>query len=78
MRTRVKYLRRQRAMTQLELANLAGISNQTIVNIEKYGKEPTVGTIRKLAKAFNIETSELFTDDPSQSDGEEERLARIA
>jgi DNA-binding XRE family transcriptional regulator len=69
MKTRLRYLRRHRALTQLELAELAGVSNQTIVNIERYGKEPAISTIRKLAKALEITTSELFTDDLAQSDG---------
>lgn len=69
MKTRLRYWRRKRGMTQLELADAAGISNQTIVNIEKYGKEPIVSTVRKLSRALGIATEEFFTDDPTQFDG---------
>lgn len=69
MKTRLRYLRRQHALTQQELSERSGVSNQTIVNIERYGTEPKISTIRKLAKALSIDTSDLFTDNPSQEDG---------
>ncbi len=69
MKTRLKYWRRRKGMTQHELSHAARVSNQTIVNIERYGKEPIVSTVRKLAKALNISTEEFFTDDPTQFDG---------
>jgi len=64
-------------MTQHELAAVSAVSNQTIVNIERYGKEPIISTVRKLSKALGISTEEFFTDDPSQYDGtsDEERPA---
>ncbi len=69
MKTRLRYWRRKRGMTQHELAALSNVSNQTIVNIERYGKEPIINTVRKLSKALGISTEEFFTDDPSQVDG---------
>lgn len=72
MRTRLRYWRRKRGLTQSELATLAKVSNQTIVNIEKYGVEPIIRTVRNLAKALNISTEDLFTDDPAQADGPEQ------
>ncbi len=71
MKTRLKYWRRKKGLTQHELANLSGVSNQTIVNIEKYGKEPIISTVRKLSKALDISTEDFFTDDPAQFDGNE-------
>lgn len=76
MKTRLRYWRRMRGLTQGKLAKLAGVSNQTIVNIERYGKEPIVSTIQKLSVALRINTEDFFTDDPSQSDGTED--ARVA
>lgn len=78
MKTRLRYWRRRRGMTQSELAATAKVSSQTIVNIERYGKDPIVSTVRKLAKALNLTTEELFTDDPAQFDGadaDEDRAA---
>jgi DNA-binding XRE family transcriptional regulator len=72
MKTRLKYWRQRRAMTQHELAAAAGVSNQTIVNIERYGKEPIASTVRKLARALGITTEDFFTDDPTQADGKKD------
>lgn len=69
MKTRLKYWRRRKGLTQHDLAREAGVSNQTIVNIEKYGKVPIVSTVRKLTEALNITTEEFFTDDPTEADG---------
>jgi DNA-binding XRE family transcriptional regulator len=69
MKTRLKYWRRKRGLTQDELCTLAGTSKQTVVNIERYGKEPIINTVKKLSRALNISTEEFFTDDPSQFDG---------
>lgn len=80
MKTRLKYWRRRKGLTQHELAALSGVSNQTIVNIEKYGKDPIISTVRKLSNALNISTEDLFTDDPSQFDGpdeDEEKRPRV-
>ncbi|SRR6266699_711196 len=74
--TKIKLLREERGLSRTQLAAKAGISNQTIVNIERYGREPSIGTIRKLAYALNIETTDLFTDDPLQADGADEERKR--
>lgn len=78
MKTRLRYWRRMRALTQQELADKAKVSNQTIVNIERYGKEPYTTTLRKLANALDIVPSDLFTEDVNQADGkaDEEKPAR--
>ena len=46
-------------MTQAQLANAAGISQRTLVNIETNRVEPHFSTILKLAKALDIGPSEL-------------------
>ena len=71
MYTRIKYWRLRKAWTQQNLLREAGVSNQTIVNLEKYGRTPYPATVSKLAKALGISTSEVFTDDPSQADGQD-------
>ena len=47
-------------MTQLELANLVGVSRQTIVAIEKYKYTPSLELAFKIALAFNKEIQEVF------------------
>ena len=47
-------------MTQQELAELVGISRQTIVAIEKYKYTPSLELAFKIALAFNMEIQEVF------------------
>ena len=47
-------------MTQQELADLVGISRQTVVAIEKYKYTPSLELAFKIALAFNKEIQEVF------------------
>lgn len=52
--TRLRAVRERKALTQDELATLAGVSRQTVVKIEG-GLEPRLPTVRKLAKALGVD-----------------------
>ena len=52
---RLRELRRDRMLTQRELADESGVALSTIVNLEKQHTEPRFGTIRKLAKVLDVE-----------------------
>ena len=54
--------RTKRLLTQDELAEKAGVSQSTIANIERDNAEPQFRTIRKLAKALDIDPTELLGD----------------
>ena len=47
-------------MTQLQLAELVGISRQTVVAIEKYKYTPSLDLAFKIALAFDMEIQEVF------------------
>jgi len=47
-------------MTQQELADLVGISRQTVVAVEKYKYTPSLELAFKIALAFNKEIQEVF------------------
>jgi transcriptional regulator with XRE-family HTH domain len=57
---KLKAARTRRLLTQDELAERAGVSQSTIANIERDNAEPQFRTIRKLAKALDIEPTELL------------------
>jgi transcriptional regulator with XRE-family HTH domain len=59
---KLKEIRTRRFLTQEELAEEAGVSHSTIVNIERNHAEPQFRTIRKLAKALDIDPSEFLED----------------
>ena len=59
---KLKDLRIRRALTQYELADRAGISTNALNRIELNKAEPHMSTLRKLARALNVDPSELIGD----------------
>ena len=59
---RLKNLRVRRALTQQELADRAGISSNALNRIERSKAEPHMSTLRKLAKALDVDPTELLGD----------------
>jgi transcriptional regulator with XRE-family HTH domain len=59
---KLKQVRTRRLLTQEELAEKAGVSAATVVNIERNNQEPHFRTIRKLAKALDVDPTELLGD----------------
>lgn len=52
----------------MELAKISGVGQQTISNIERGRNEPSVDSIRMLAAALQVSTSELLGEDAILSD----------
>ena len=64
VRNRVRHHRRQLSdMTQQELADLVGVTRQTIVSIEKGRYNPSVGLALRIAEVFEVGVEELFEID---------------
>jgi transcriptional regulator with XRE-family HTH domain len=59
---KLREVRTKRLLTQDELAEKAGVSQSTIANIERNNAEPQFRTIRKLAKALNVDPTNLLGD----------------
>jgi transcriptional regulator with XRE-family HTH domain len=64
---RIKHLRKTKGISQEKLSEKIGMSSKYLSSIERGKENPTFDTFIKLAKALNIEISELFnyTDDKS-------------
>lgn len=60
MQNRIKQFREHHRMTQEELAELAGVSRQTIISLEKSKYTASLLLARKLSKIFNVLIEELF------------------
>jgi len=56
----LKAARVRRLLTQEELAEKAGVSPSTIVNIERDQTVPHFSTIRKLADALDVDPTSLL------------------
>ena len=46
--------RKKRGLKQKELANMAGVAEKTIYQLENFHGNPTLKTIDRLAKALNL------------------------
>jgi transcriptional regulator with XRE-family HTH domain len=57
---RVKKLRTQRKMSQLELSQKAQLDLTTINEIENGNREPMLRTIWRVSNALNVSLSKLF------------------
>lgn len=66
---RLKTLRRLASLTQLELAERVGISDRYIGRMERGLVSPSFECVEKLARALDIETSDLFRPPPSGQAG---------
>ncbi len=55
----LKRVREDRLMTQADLAEVADLAPSTLVRIENDQVEPRFRTIKKLARALNVEPKEL-------------------
>jgi transcriptional regulator with XRE-family HTH domain len=55
----LRRVREDRLMTQQELAEAADLNHSTVMRIETDRVEPRFSTIRKLAKALEVDTRKL-------------------
>ena len=60
MKNRVKEFRKNKSLTQEELADLIGISRQAIISIEKEKFDPSLTTAFNMANLFKVSIEELF------------------
>ena len=61
---RLKNIRSERNMTQLELSKLSGVSQPYINELENSKKKnPSVSVLKKLAETLGVKLSELVNED---------------
>lgn len=60
MRNNVKELRKEKGLTQEELAEIIGVSRQTINAIEKEKFDPSLPTAFKMARLFDKSIESFF------------------
>lgn len=64
---RIRVLRRQAGLTQSELAEKSGLSDNFIGLIERGERQLTVPTVQKLAKVLDVKLSEFFIEEEQAS-----------
>lgn len=71
---RIRELRQQEGLTQLDLADRAGISNEFLSKIEHGSGVPSLETIGRIAAGLGLPVCELF---PAGEPGESANVGRL-
>lgn len=58
---KIKRLRHERKLQQVELADMVGVKPETISHIETGATDTSVYTVFKIAEALRVHIKELFT-----------------
>ena len=74
---RIRFFREQKGITVNKLANVAGISQSFLREIELGNKKPTVETLSVLCDALNITLQAFFDDGSLTALLENDLLAKI-
>ena len=61
MKNQIRFYRKQKQLSQEELAKRCGVSRQTINAIENEKYDPTLALAFRLAKALEITVDQLFS-----------------
>ncbi|RRD45617.1 helix-turn-helix transcriptional regulator [Tessaracoccus sp. OH4464_COT-324] len=65
MKNRLAQLRQEHGLSQQKLADLLGVSRQTVISIEKGRFDPSLPLAFQIAAAFQLRIEDIFTPDPS-------------
>ena len=58
--TKIKKLREERGLTQVDVANAVGVNYRTIGQYERGVNEPDIATIKKLCDFFDVSADYLL------------------
>lgn len=73
MKNRLEELRKQRGIRQEELADLLGVSRQTIGSLENGRYNPSIVLAFRIARFFGLTIEQIFLYEESGSDEENSR-----
>lgn len=65
---KIKTLRKERNLTQKELANKIGVTASTVTKYENGQLEPNIEVLNKIADIFNISISDLIDNNNSKKE----------
>lgn len=58
----IKNFRRQKGLSQEQLAKISGLSRSSIINFEHGYRDPRVRDLRKIARALDVPVEQLLAD----------------
>jgi transcriptional regulator with XRE-family HTH domain len=68
----IKFYRKQKKMTQIELAERANMSRSYLADIERDRYNPSIETLKSIAKALQIDVSSLIEGDTNDSSSKQD------
>jgi len=68
MKNRLAELRTTKAWTQQDLADLVGVSRQTVISLERGRYNPSITLAFRLARTFEIDIEKLFLYEEDEDD----------
>ena len=66
MKNYLKTLRKERNLTQQDLANALAVSRQTVISIEKGKYDPSLPLAFKISKFLSVRIEDIFIDEAGQ------------
>ena len=72
---RIKKLRKERRITQVQLSKATGISQSSISDLEKLTNNPSTVTLQLIAKALNCSVSLLLGEDEKEKETQDDAWA---
>ena len=60
MKNRITELRKERGLTQQDLAGLLGVTRQTIISLESGRYNPSITLAFRLARTFDLSIEDIF------------------
>ena len=70
---KIKELRKNKGLSQEDLANKLNVSRQAVSKYEKDINEPNIDTIKRISKYFNVDLEYLLNDDSSLNNKDESK-----
>ena len=67
MKNRLEWLRKERGVSQEDLAQALGVSRQTVISLEKGKYNPSLALAFRLARYFALPVEEIFDDSDEQA-----------
>lgn len=57
---KIRYIRKEKKITQKELARICGISNTYLSDIERMRTNPSIKTLKSIAKSLNTDVKNFL------------------
>lgn len=58
----LRHIRKEKGLTQIELAQITGYSQAYISTLEKGERQPTLNTLKAISEALNVSIGELANE----------------